>query len=126
MRLSIVDASGYLFRSYFALKQSSGGRNIDLTTADGMPTGALLVFSTMLMRLYLDDRPDYVAVVFDAERTAEHPGFRHILYDKYKATRRELLTYTAVVLVFVVFMVAVVSLFDFVFSQGVLAVFGNG
>ena len=40
-------------------------------------------------------------------------------------TRRELLTYTAVVLVFVVFMVAVVSLFDFVFSQGVLAVFGN-
>ena len=39
-------------------------------------------------------------------------------------TRRELLTYTAVVLVFVVFMVAVVSLFDFVFSQGVLAVFG--
>ena len=39
-------------------------------------------------------------------------------------TRRELLTYTSVVLVFVLFMVAVVSLFDFVFSQGVLAVFG--
>ncbi len=39
-------------------------------------------------------------------------------------TRRELLTYTAVVLVFVLFMVAVVSAFDFVFSQGVLAVFG--
>jgi preprotein translocase subunit SecE len=39
-------------------------------------------------------------------------------------TRRELLTYTSVVLVFVVFMVAIVSLFDFVFSQGVLAVFG--
>ena len=39
-------------------------------------------------------------------------------------TRRELLTYTSVVLVFVVFMVAIVSLFDFVFSQGVLRVFG--
>ena len=39
-------------------------------------------------------------------------------------TRRELLTYTSVVLVFVLFMVAVVSLFDFVFSQGVLRVFG--
>ena len=39
-------------------------------------------------------------------------------------TRRELLTYTSVVLVFVVFMVAVVSLYDFVFSQGVLRVFG--
>jgi preprotein translocase subunit SecE len=39
-------------------------------------------------------------------------------------TRRELLTYTSVVLVFVLFMVAVVSLYDFVFSQGVLRVFG--
>ena len=39
-------------------------------------------------------------------------------------TRRELLTYTSVVLVFVVFMVAVVSVFDFAFSQGVLRVFG--
>jgi len=41
-------------------------------------------------------------------------------------TRRELLTYTSVVLVFVLFMVAVVSAFDFVFSQGVLKVFGGG
>ena len=41
-------------------------------------------------------------------------------------TRRELVTYTAVVLVFVVFMVAIVSLFDFASSQGVLRVFGEG
>ena len=41
-------------------------------------------------------------------------------------TRRELVTYTAVVLVFVLFMVAVVSLFDFGASQGVLKVFGDG
>ena len=40
-------------------------------------------------------------------------------------TRRELLTYTSVVLVFVFFMVAVVSAYDFVFSQGVLQVFGD-
>jgi preprotein translocase subunit SecE len=41
-------------------------------------------------------------------------------------TRRELVTYTAVVLVFVVFMVAIVSLFDFGASQAVLKVFGDG
>jgi preprotein translocase subunit SecE len=41
-------------------------------------------------------------------------------------TRRELVTYTAVVLVFVLFMVAVVSLFDFGASQAVLKVFGDG
>ena len=40
-------------------------------------------------------------------------------------TRRELLTYTAVVLVFVAFMLAIVAGFDFAFSQGVLAVFGD-
>ena len=39
-------------------------------------------------------------------------------------TRHELLTYTSVVLVFVLFMVAIVSAFDFLFSQGVLRVFG--
>ena len=41
-------------------------------------------------------------------------------------TRKELLTYTTVVVVFVLIMVAIVSAFDFVFSQGVLAVFGDG
>jgi len=40
-------------------------------------------------------------------------------------TRHELLTYTSVVLVFVLFMVVVISAYDFVFSQGVLRVFGN-
>ena len=41
-------------------------------------------------------------------------------------TRRELLTYTSVVLVFVLFMVAVISVYDFAFSLGVLKVFGDG
>ena len=40
-------------------------------------------------------------------------------------TRKELITYTTVVLVFVVFMVVLVSLFDFAFSQVVLKVFGG-
>jgi len=40
-------------------------------------------------------------------------------------SRQELITYTSVVLVFVVFMVLLVSLFDFAFSQVVLKVFGG-
>ena len=40
-------------------------------------------------------------------------------------TRKELVTYTTVVLVFVVFMVLLVSLFDFAFSQAVLKIFGG-
>ncbi len=40
-------------------------------------------------------------------------------------TRKELVTYTSVVLVFVVIMVSLVAAFDFAFTQAVLAVFGK-
>lgn len=40
-------------------------------------------------------------------------------------TRNELITYTSVVLIFVVVMMLIVSGFDFVFAKGVLAVFGR-
>jgi preprotein translocase subunit SecE len=39
-------------------------------------------------------------------------------------TRNELVTYTIVSIVFVSAMVAIVSLFDFVFTKAVLAIFG--
>jgi preprotein translocase subunit SecE len=40
-------------------------------------------------------------------------------------TRKQLVTYTIVVLIFVSFMIALVALMDFVFGQGVLFLFGN-
>ena len=40
-------------------------------------------------------------------------------------SRKELVTYTTVVLVFVIAMVLLVSVFDFAFSQAVLKVFGG-
>ncbi len=40
-------------------------------------------------------------------------------------TRKELVTYTTVVVVFVLIMVAVVAVFDLIFGKGVLAVFGE-
>jgi preprotein translocase subunit SecE len=41
-------------------------------------------------------------------------------------TRKDLVGYTIVVLVFVSFMVALVALLDFAFAKGVFAVFGSG
>ncbi len=41
-------------------------------------------------------------------------------------TRKDLITYTIVVLVFVSFMVALVALLDLVFAKGVFWVFGSG
>jgi len=85
-RLTLVDASGYIYRAYFALQQTrQGGRQVNLSTSKGMPTGALYVFASMLIRLYLDDKPELCAVVFDAAG----PTFRHELDPAYKATRRE-------------------------------------
>jgi preprotein translocase subunit SecE len=40
-------------------------------------------------------------------------------------TRKELVTYTTVVVVFVLVMVAIVAVFDLVFGKAVLAVFGE-
>ncbi len=41
-------------------------------------------------------------------------------------TRKELISYTAVVLVFVVFMMAIVSLLDLLFGTGIGYIFGDG
>lgn len=40
-------------------------------------------------------------------------------------TRKELITYTGVVIVFVVAMAAIVAVMDFLFGRGVLALFGG-
>jgi preprotein translocase subunit SecE len=40
-------------------------------------------------------------------------------------TRKELITYTGVVLVFVLIMAGIVAAYDFIFGKGVLAVFGG-
>ncbi|MFH0903501.1 MAG: 5'-3' exonuclease H3TH domain-containing protein, partial [Pseudomonadota bacterium] len=86
-RLIILDGSGYVYRAFYALQQQrEGGRRIQLSTAAGMPTGALHVFTGMLVRLYTEEQPELCAVVFDAGG----PTFRHQIDPAYKANRREM------------------------------------
>jgi DNA polymerase I len=85
-RLHVLDGHGYIFRAYYALATAGKGRQgVRLTNSTGMPTGALLVYAQMLIRLLLDERPERIAVVFDA------PGrsFRAEIDADYKAHRRE-------------------------------------
>jgi DNA polymerase-1 len=84
-RLYIVDGHGYLFRAHFGLMNSSRGekKEVRLSTAEGMPTGALYVFSRMLLRLHEDVKPERICVVFDAGRRT----FRNEIYADYKAHR---------------------------------------
>ncbi|MGN6104749.1 MAG: DNA polymerase I [Kofleriaceae bacterium] len=88
-RLYIVDGHGYIFRAHYGLMNISRGerREVRLSTSEGMPTGALYVFTRMLMRLEEDNAPRRMAVVFDDKSGVR--TFRAELYPQYKATRKD-------------------------------------
>ena len=81
----LIDGSGYIFRAYYALPPLS--RKID-----GLPTGAVSGFCSMLFKLLeesrndeSDNRPTHFAVIFDSARK----NFRNDIYKEYKANRSE-------------------------------------
>ena len=81
----LVDGSGYIFRAYYALPPLS-------RKSDGLPTGAVSGFSTMLFKLLEDARsddsknkPTHFAVIFDSARK----NFRNEIYKDYKANRSD-------------------------------------
>ncbi|MGM0574679.1 MAG: DNA polymerase I [Myxococcota bacterium] len=76
-RLYLVDGSSYIFRAFFAIR--------GLTSPDGLPTNAVYGYTAMLLKLVREERPDYLAVVFDAGARS----FRNDLYPEYKAHRPE-------------------------------------
>jgi DNA polymerase I len=77
----LIDGSGFIFRAYHA--SSHTGR--PMTRPDGTPTGAVLIFTNMLVKLLRETDADHVAVVFDTARKT----FRNDIYPDYKAHRPE-------------------------------------
>lgn len=76
-RLFLVDASGYIFRAYYAVRP--------LSNSKGLPTNALFGFTSMLMKLLKDEKPEMVGIVFDVARKT----FRNEKFPEYKANRDE-------------------------------------
>ena len=81
----LIDGSGYIFRAYYALPPLS-------RKSDGLPTGAVSGFCSMLFKLLEDSRaddsdekPTHFAVIFDSARK----NFRNEIYKDYKANRTE-------------------------------------
>jgi len=76
-KLVLLDAHAIIHRAYHALP--------DFSTSSGVPTGALYGFSTMLMKIIADLKPDYIVACYDL------PGktFRHEAYDEYKSGRKK-------------------------------------
>ena len=81
-RLYIIDAHATIHRAYHAYARSAR-RGTELSSPDGHPTGAVYGFTTILLALLRDHRPDYLAVAADSHG----PTFRHQLYEAYKANR---------------------------------------
>jgi DNA polymerase-1 len=77
-RLFLIDGHSYVYRAYFAIR--------NLSTSKGLPTNAVYGFTTMLFKIVRDQRPDYLAVAFDAKG----PTLRHVEYREYKAQRPEM------------------------------------
>ncbi len=81
----LVDGSGYIFRAYYALPPLS-------RKSDGLPTGAVSGFCSMIFKLLEDARaddsvhkPTHFAVIFDSAKK----NFRNEIYKDYKANRSE-------------------------------------
>jgi len=81
----LIDGSGYIFRAYYALPPLS-------RKSDGLPTGAVSGFCSMLFKLLEESRsddtiykPTHFAVIFDSARK----NFRNDIYKEYKANRAD-------------------------------------
>jgi len=81
----LIDGSGYIFRAYYALPPLT-------RKSDGLPTGAVNGFCSMLFKLLEDSKsnenkqkPTHFAVIFDSARKT----FRNEIYTDYKANRSE-------------------------------------
>ncbi|RJQ32201.1 MAG: DNA polymerase I [Actinobacteria bacterium] len=75
-KLVIIDGNSLLYRAYYALPTT-------LTTKSGVVTNAVYGFTSMLINLIKNEKPDCLAVAFDSGRAT----FREEILQEYKAHR---------------------------------------
>ena len=76
-KLFLIDGSALVYRSYFAFIRNP------LINSRGENTSAVFGFANSLLKILREQKPDYIAVVFDTPA----PTFRHKIYKDYKSTR---------------------------------------
>ena len=76
--LVLIDGHSLAFRAFHALP-------LDMAAPTGELTNAVFGFTSMLLNVLRDQRPEYVAVAFDVGRT-----FRHDMYAAYKGHRERM------------------------------------
>lgn len=75
-KILLIDGHSILNRAFYGLP--------DLTSPEGLHTGAVYGFLNILFRVLEEEKPEYLAVAFDRSE----PTFRHQKYPEYKGTRK--------------------------------------
>jgi len=76
-KLMLIDGHSLAYRAFFALPVDG------FSTSDGELTNAVYGFTMMLLHALQSEKPDYIAVTFDAPAAT----FRHEEFEEYKAHR---------------------------------------
>ncbi len=80
--LYLLDGFALAYRTYFALTGANASRWVN---TQGEPTAGVFGFASVLLRIFEQEKPDYLAVAFDVGKT-----FRDEMYSEYKATREKM------------------------------------
>jgi DNA polymerase-1 len=81
----LIDGHALAYRMYYALTGYSSGGATRWQTSKGEPTAGIFGFARELLRIYEQEKPDYLAVAFDTGKT-----FRDEIFPDYKATRAKM------------------------------------
>ena len=79
-RVFLIDSMSHIFRAFFA---PMANRAAPLATSSGQVTQAVYIFTNMLRKLLQDEKPNYIAAIFESKEKT----FRHETFADYKANR---------------------------------------
>jgi DNA polymerase I len=79
-RVFLIDSMSHIFRAFFAPMVN---RAAPLATSQGLVTQAVYIFTNMLLKLLREEKPDYIAAIFESREKT----FRHETFADYKANR---------------------------------------
>src|SRR3990172_1571941 len=82
-RVFLIDSMSHIFRAFYA---PMANRAAPLANSKGQVTQAVYIFTNMLLKLLREEKPDYIAAIFESgEKT-----FRHETFADYKANRLQM------------------------------------
>src|SRR6187455_3590763 len=82
-RVFLIDSMSHIFRAFFAPMMN---RVSPLSNSKGQVTQAVYIFTNMLRKLLQDEKPKYIAAIFESKEKT----FRHESFADYKANREQM------------------------------------